>query len=74
MDLVGSGGDGGERIGDGEAAIVVAMPVDANFFAGGLDDFIDYEFDEIEGAGGRGVADGVAEDGGASAGADRGAI
>ena len=36
VDLICAGGDGGERICDGKAAVVMAVPVDANFFAGRL--------------------------------------
>ncbi len=70
----GPGGDGGERISDGQAAVVVAVPVDADFFAAGLHDFIDSELDEVVGALRRGVADGIAEDDSAGAVADRGGV
>src|SRR6266403_2245669 len=66
MDLVRTGGDGRERIGGGQAAIVVTMPVDADFFAGRIHHFVDGEFHEVERAVGRGVADSVAENDGAA--------
>ena len=61
MDLVGAGGDRGQRVGDGQAAIVVAVPIDADVFAAGFDDFVDGKFYEVVGALRVGVADGVAE-------------
>ena len=67
MDGIGAGGDCPQRIGDGEAAIVVAVPIDANFFAAGLDDFADDKLNEVVRALGRGVADRVAEDDGVRA-------
>ncbi len=62
-----AGSDGCERIGDGEATIVVPMPVDANFFAGRLHHLVDDKLNEIKRAVGGGVADGVAENDGARA-------
>src|SRR5271168_2208460 len=67
---MGAGGDGCERIGNSQAAVVVAVPVDADFFAAGLHDIIDSEFDEVVGALGRGVSDRIAEDYGAGTVAD----
>ena len=74
VNLIGAGGNRGERIRDGEAAIVVAVPIDANFFAGWLHDFFDCKFHQIVGAARRGVADGVAQHDGARAGANCGGV
>src|ERR1700688_944897 len=71
---MGAGGYGPQRIGDSQAAIVVAVPIDANFFAAGLDHFFDGEFYEVVGAGRRGVAYGIAKNDGAGAAADGGGI
>ena len=49
----------------------MAMPVHANFFAAGFDDFLDDEFHQVVRAVGNGVADGVAEHDGAGAAANR---
>jgi len=54
--------DSRERIRDGEAAVVVAMPVDPNLFARGLHDFFDGEFHQVVGAARRGMADRIAQD------------
>src|ERR1700735_5750127 len=62
MDLVGSSGNGRERIGDGEAAVIVAVPVHTNLFPRLFYDFFDYEFNEVECAARSGVADCVAQD------------
>ena len=43
VDLICAGGDGGERVCDGQAAIVVAVPIDTDFLAARFDDFLDYE-------------------------------
>ena len=74
VNLICAASDGGERICDGEAAVVVAVPIDADFLAAGFDDFIDGKFDQVVGALRRRVADGVAEDDGARAVADRGGV
>ena len=41
---VGAGEDGGERIGNREAAVIVPVPIHADIFAGGLHDLFDREF------------------------------
>ena len=74
VNLIGAGGDRGQRIRDGEAAIIVAVPIDADFFAGWLDDFFDTKFYQIVGAARGGVADGVAENRGARAGTNCGGV
>src|SRR5437660_210118 len=55
----------GPRNEEEETAVVVAMPIDADVFAGGVYDCIDGELHEVEGAVGWGVAHGVAESDGA---------
>ena len=75
MNLVSACGDGGQsELAIGEAAIVVTVPVDANLFAAGFDDFIDGKFDEIVSALRSSMADGVAKDDGARAAANRGGV
>jgi len=74
VNAVGAGGNGRQGVGDGQAAIVVAVPVDANFLAGGLHDFGDGELNEIEGALRHGVSDGVAENDGAGAATNGGGV
>src|SRR5215472_11127654 len=64
--LMRSRGDGRERVGDGQAAIVVAVPIHTNLFATRLYNFVDYEFHQIERAVRRGVTHGVAQNNGAS--------
>ncbi len=54
-----------KRIRDRKPAIVVAVPVDANFFAGWFHDLVDGELHKVERTIWRGVADGVAENNGA---------
>src|SRR5580700_1114994 len=71
---MGAGGDGCDRIGNSQATVVVAVPVDADLFAARLHDFIDGKFDEVVGALRRGVADRIAENYSAGAVADRGGI
>src|SRR5258707_14465350 len=61
-----------ERIGDGQAAIVVTVPVDADFFAARFHDFVDGEFYQVVGALRRGVTHGVEENDTAGAAADGG--
>src|SRR5258707_14784859 len=63
-----------ERIGDGQAAIVVTVPVDADFFAARFHDFVDGEFYQVVGALRRGVTHGVAENDSAGAAADGGGV
>src|SRR4029077_5407967 len=67
VNLVRAGSKCRERIGNGEAAIVVPVPVDANFLAGRFYDFVDRKLHKIEGAGRSGMADGVAKNDGARA-------
>jgi len=74
VDLMSAAGHGSERIGDGQAAVVVPVPVDADFLAGWLHDFFDGEFHEIVRAVGSGVADGVAKDDGTGAAANSAGI
>ena len=74
VDLIGAGGNRGERIRDGKPAIVVTVPIHANFFAGRLHDFCDYEIHQIVGAARGGVADRVAQNDGARPGTNRGGI
>src|ERR1700722_668226 len=74
VDLICAAGDGCERIGDGETAIVVSVPVDANVLAAGLDDFVDGKFDEVVGALRRGVTDGIAKNNGARTVVDSGRV
>src|SRR5271170_304201 len=74
MDLVGSGGDGGERIGDSETAVPVAVPVHADFFTAVFHNVVNYEFHEVESTFRSGVTDRVAENDGTRAAADRGGI
>src|SRR6185437_2548477 len=74
VDLIGSGGDGGQGICDGKAPIVVTVPVDANFFAGWFNDFVDCELDKIVSAARFRVTDRVAEHDGASAATNRGGV
>ena len=73
MDAGGAGIDGRERVGDGHAAIAVAVPVDADPAAAVLDDARD-EAHERRGAGRRGVTDGIGDADAMRAGADRGAV
>src|SRR4029077_19673350 len=61
MNAVGTRGDGGEGVGDREAPIVVAVPIDANLLTARLHDLVDRELNEIERAGRSGVADGIAQ-------------
>ena len=44
MDLVRAGGVGGERVGYGEAAVIVAVPIYADVFAAGIYNFVEGEF------------------------------
>src|SRR6266481_93932 len=74
VNLVCARGDGGERIGDGQAAVAMTVPVDANFLAAGLYNFLDGEFDEIVHALRGSVAHGVTEDDGPGAAADGGGV
>ena len=74
MDLVGSSRNRGERIRDGEPAIVVPVPIDADFFSGRLYDFFDYEFYEIVSASWSSVTDCVAQNYSACAGANCGGV
>src|ERR1700730_7321436 len=71
---MGAAGYGPERIGDGEAAIVVTVPIDADFFAAGSYNFVDGKFYEVVGALRRGVADCVTKDDGAGAAPDGGGV
>ncbi len=70
VDAVGSGGEGGEGVGDRQAAIVVAVPVHADVFSGWFHYFIQNKFCEGECASGSGMAGGVADDDGARAAVD----
>src|SRR6266567_8308542 len=54
VNAIGAGCEGGEGIGDGEAAITMAMPVEANLFAGWTHHFVQNKFCESEGAHGSG--------------------
>src|SRR5258708_2473714 len=74
MDGVCAGGYGPEGIGDGEAAIVVAVPVYTDFFAAVLHDFVDGKFYEVIRALRSGMADGVAEDNRTGSAADGGSV
>src|SRR5690606_20499603 len=58
-----------ERVGETEAAIAVAVPVDADVFAHGLNDFAAHETDELADALWRRVSDRVREADAARAGA-----
>src|SRR4029077_5080481 len=49
------------RVGNCQSSVAVAVPVDANFFSGMLNDFFKHELDQRGGAHGRGVSGGVAE-------------
>src|SRR4029077_18482722 len=74
VNAVGASGYGPKRIGDGQAAIVVAVPIDADFFAAGLHNFFDGEFNQVVRALRRGVADGVAQNDRARTAADGGGV
>src|SRR5690242_14805153 len=63
-----------ERICNGEAAVIVAVPVHANFFSAGPDDFADDELHEVVSTLRYTVADGVAEDDGARSVANGGGV
>src|SRR5256885_11816955 len=71
---MGAGSDSPKRIGDGETAIAMTMPVHANCFAGRLHYFIDRELHEVEGALRCGVADRIAENDCAGSVANRGGV
>ena len=62
MNLVGTCKNRGERIRDSKAAIIVSVPIDADFFTRGLHDFIAEKLNERISAHRRGVAHGVAKD------------
>src|SRR2546430_14782208 len=62
---MGAAGYGRQRIGNGEAAIVVAVPVNTNLFAGRPHNFFDGKFHEVERAIRSSVANRVAEHDGA---------
>ena len=64
MDLVRACGDGCQRIGDGQATVAMAVPVNTNVFTAGFHHVGDHEFHQIVGAFGRGVTNGVAENDG----------
>ncbi len=61
MDLVRTACHSRKRIGDGKAAVIVPMPIDANLLARRFHDFFDGKFHQVERAIWRGVADGVAQ-------------
>src|SRR5271157_51639 len=66
--------DRGHGVGDGEAAIAVAVPVHANLFARGLNDFLDHKAHQSQRAHRSGVAGGVANADGPRAAVDGGGI
>ena len=74
MNLIGSRGNRRHGIRHGQAAVVVPVPIHADFFTRGLDDFLDREFHQVVGAARSCVANRVAQDDGASAGANGGRI
>src|ERR1700680_204775 len=70
MDAMGARHQRRQRVGDGQPAVAMSMPVDTNFFPRRLYDFIDYELDQCERAHRRGVAGSVADYDGAGAAVD----
>src|SRR6267154_480262 len=74
MNAVSAGGYGPEGVRDGQAAVVVTVPIYADFLTAGLHDFVDGEFYQVVGALRGGVANGIAEHDGACAAADGGGV
>jgi hypothetical protein len=74
MDTVGAGNESSHGVGNRQSAIAMAMPVNANLLAGGLDYFVDDKADQSKRPHRGRMSCGIANDDRACAAIDRGCV